>query len=561
MKLFQILTLITHLLKFSSSQSTSLSSDLTIQDLTLTVEDALTANPDNYFCKTFPPVTQDTYIHKIEAFPGTTRKNIHHIILNIHEKPELDHLFKLNSNTPPTFGDTYNCKHQYDHDHSKENYVYYAWAMDADPLVLPWNSSFLVKKGFSMQIEVHFLKRPEVSQNLTPGLRIHSLKPGTKPEFLVGTYLLVGMGFEITPFTGNYPVDIKTKAPRDLKIFAARVHAHQWSKTSTAYVFDKQTNQPRMLIQGMPHWTQEFYNRIPEPAMIRKGETVVGRCVFNNNLPQTIIVGANAKDEMCNFYFLYIEKLEVFQPIDVVVGRNSKLGSMLPNKSYGVPDFAGFSGETAKQLGRAEIPKPEFLINIGMAMDHEAEMRHEEMQNDPTKRDYFFQGEKLKGSSSVALDAKGNYLFVFHRGGRVFDQNTFDWHANPNTNDKIISEWTTIYTGNPNFITNSTIKVLDAYTGQEIYDFGALQFLMPHGIYIDEKNQYLYVTDVGQHKVFRLKIDNLGRYVQEDQPTFQFFGNANLNWEKVGDGNFCMPTDVAVKHGKIYVSDGYWVVV
>ena len=136
------------------------------------------------------------------------------------------------------FNDTYSCKHDIYHDPDKENFIMYAWAMDAKPLILPDDSAFKVKKGYSFQLEVHYLSavsKIEKQEEISPGLELEILSSNLKPEYLVGTWYVGAEEFKIPPFTANYPVDISAKVPRDLTIFAARVHAHQWSKTNTAY--------------------------------------------------------------------------------------------------------------------------------------------------------------------------------------------------------------------------------------------------------------------------------------------------------------------------------------
>ena len=205
-------------------------------------ETSTRASPDSYFCTTYPPLEKDTYITEIAALPGVSVDYIHHIILNVHEKPLLNHVIPIdpNQNSKSTYFNTpYNCKHTITFDSTKEHTTYYAWAMNANPLKLPSDSAFKVKKGYSFQLEVHYLSavsKIEGLEEISPGLELEILSSNQKPEYLVGTWYVGAEEFKIPPFTANYPVDISAKVPRDLTIFAARVHAHQWSKTNTAYV-------------------------------------------------------------------------------------------------------------------------------------------------------------------------------------------------------------------------------------------------------------------------------------------------------------------------------------
>ena len=584
--------LISTILLISSQISAQANNHL---DLKLSPLQTQIATSDDYFCITYKPLSEDIYINKIEALPGVTRKYTHHIILNAFEAPSFEYAYKLapvgESNgvgasydtyndkfstlggNLASYEDPYNCKHIMTQKPNSKSTVLYAWGMDANPLILPENSGFKVKKGWSLSIELHFLTKPP--EGYAPGLRISLTEE--KPKYLVGIWLLLSGNFKIPRMTANFPVDLQAKVPRNLTVFAGRVHAHQWSKVSTAYVGpDRQSSthatfpNRQMIIQGMPHWTQEFYTRLPGPINLTKNQLVTARCVFSNNLDMPITVGSDAKDEMCNFYLLYIDTYENFQQLDVDWKPNMFLGDdSIPLSSYSVPDFAGYSGVKVEGAPK----KPDFIAEVGMDISHK-DMNMDMKMN--TKKDYFYQGNQLKSASSTALDAKSNYLFVFHRAGRVWQQNTFNWQVITDPEDSSSRKEAGIWNGGEG-IDKPTIKVLDAYTGQELANFGGKKrFKMPHGIFIDSRNEYLYITDVGNHAVYRTKFSNIGEYrdfseqkTSENSPTFTFSPAVlqdTINWQTFGDDKFCMPTDISEMNdpfdptGKkkyILISDGY----
>ena len=299
---------------------------------------------------------------------------------------------------------------------------------------------------------------------------------------------------------------------------------------------------------------------------------------------------------MCNFYFLYIDKYQDFKQLPYIVQNNRLLGDEIPSfddqypkSSYQVPDFAGFSGVKVQKIPE----KPEFIVKVGMDM---SDMMDDSNMKMNQVQDPFFQGDKINGASSTAIDAKGRFLFVFHRGSRVWEGSTFTWSVGPDPNNffktnsqqnqqqqklQQIKPTTNWNLGNENYIQDNTIKIIDAHSGQELFNFGKNSFLMPHGIHIDDGNNYLYVTDVGNNQVYRTNFSkNIGKYykykydtrgrepLEDDRyPTFKI--NPRLSspeatereklWQPFGDNKFCMPTDVMThKFTKnVFISDGY----
>ncbi len=124
--------------------------------------------------------------------------------------------------------------------------------------------------------------------------------------------------------------------------------------------------------------------------------------------------------------------------------------------------------------------------------------------------------------TGISIDSK-QHIFVFHRAGR---------------------KWTDPFP--EAFIDKNTILELDAETGTIINEWGANQFIMPHGLTVDREDN-IWVTDVGLHQI--LKFSHDGKLLMK-LGVAKTPGNDSLH--------FNLPTDVAVADdGSFYVSDGY----
>uniref|UniRef100_A0A8C5TJ17 Peptidylglycine alpha-amidating monooxygenase n=1 Tax=Malurus cyaneus samueli TaxID=2593467 RepID=A0A8C5TJ17_9PASS len=136
--------------------------------------------------------------------------------------------------------------------------------------------------------------------------------------------------------------------------------------------------------------------------------------------------------------------------------------------------------------------------------------------------------------SGLSLDPENN-LVVFHRGDRVWDENSFD--------SKFVYQQRGL---GP--IDQNTIIVMNPSNAKLLHSTGKSLFYLPHGLSVD-KNGNFWVTDVALHQVFKLGAS--------DKKPLLTLGVA---LQPGSDRNhFCQPTDVAVDPitGSIYVSDGY----
>jgi peptidylamidoglycolate lyase len=132
------------------------------------------------------------------------------------------------------------------------------------------------------------------------------------------------------------------------------------------------------------------------------------------------------------------------------------------------------------------------------------------------------EGYRLGLCAGVGVDSHGS-VFVFHRNGRA---------------------WSTPFPEEP--IAEPTVAVIDGRTGKLLAEWGAGEFIMPHGLTLDREDN-VWLTDVGRHQVF--KFTHEGRLLltlgERGQPG-------------ADQSHFNLPTDVAVlPDGSFYVSDGY----
>jgi peptidylamidoglycolate lyase len=130
----------------------------------------------------------------------------------------------------------------------------------------------------------------------------------------------------------------------------------------------------------------------------------------------------------------------------------------------------------------------------------------------------------LGNPTGVGIDTNQN-VFIFHRAGRNWPL----FGSMPNTN-----------------IASNTILLLDRLNGKILNSWGGNLFIMPHGLTVD-KNNNVWVTDVGLHQVFKFSHDGhlLMKLGESKIP-----GNDSAHFNR--------PTDVAVADdGSFYVSDGY----
>ncbi|KHJ75114.1 NHL repeat protein, partial [Oesophagostomum dentatum] len=103
-------------------------------------------------------------------------------------------------------------------------------------------------------------------------------------------------------------------------------------------------------------------------------------------------------------------------------------------------------------------------------------------------------GVKLGQVAGLAFQ-DDNTLVIFHRAGRVWDQNSYDQYN--------------VLMGKNRDPINDDVILIVSVAGNEtrlVNKLGKNKFYMPHGIYMD-KQGFLYTTDVGSHTVAKWRIN------------------------------------------------------
>lgn len=132
------------------------------------------------------------------------------------------------------------------------------------------------------------------------------------------------------------------------------------------------------------------------------------------------------------------------------------------------------------------------------------------------------EGKRLGHCAGVGVDSHGD-VFVFHRNERT---------------------WSTPFPEAA--IGEPTVAVINGATGELMAEWGAGEFVMPHGLTLDAED-HVWLTDVARQQVFKYTHD--GRLLL----TLGELGRAGADAT-----HFNLPTDVAVlPDGSFYVSDGY----
>ncbi|XP_047741152.1 peptidyl-glycine alpha-amidating monooxygenase B [Hyalella azteca] len=138
--------------------------------------------------------------------------------------------------------------------------------------------------------------------------------------------------------------------------------------------------------------------------------------------------------------------------------------------------------------------------------------------------------------TAVDLDSNNN-VYIFHRGGRVWDGESF-------TADNYLANSSVL---GP--IQQHTILLLDAVSGALLLQCGHDFFYMPHGLTVDAEDN-LWVTDVAMHQVFKFP-PKFG----DGKPLLTLGTLLEPGSDK---SHFCKPAAVAVlKNGDFFVADGY----
>ncbi|KAK3098853.1 hypothetical protein FSP39_023767 [Pinctada imbricata] len=256
---------------------------LTQKEITLdaVMKSAKPTRNDEYLCSSHKlPANEELYITQYKAIADAGRA--HHILLFGCDEPAVDsktwHCGRI-------------CKSQ--------EQILFAWAKNADPLVLPDGVGFRVGANTQIKyivVQVHYVHPLPETFKISFSFN--------RQRYLAGIYLLLAYSVVIPGKSEKVHADISCqfKASGPIYPFGYRTHAHSLGRVITGY----QVNGTYHRIgKGNPQWPQAFYP-VEDKIVIKPGDYLTGRCTYNSTgRGRSTYIGATANDEMCNFYIMF----------------------------------------------------------------------------------------------------------------------------------------------------------------------------------------------------------------------------------------------------------------
>uniref|UniRef100_A0A8C0V4Z9 Peptidylglycine alpha-amidating monooxygenase n=1 Tax=Cyanistes caeruleus TaxID=156563 RepID=A0A8C0V4Z9_CYACU len=497
---------------------------------------------DTYFCMSVPlPVNDEAYV--VDFKPHASMDTVHHMLLfGCNEPSSTENYWDCDEGT---------CK-------DKSN-ILYAWARNAPPTRLPKGVGFRVggetgSRYFVLQVHYGDVSAFRDKHKDCSGVTLHLTHQ--KQPLIAGMYLMMSVNTVIPPGRKVVNADIACHYKRSpMHLFAYRVHTHRLGKVVSGYRV--RNGQWTLIGRQSPQLPQAFYP-VKYPVDISYDDILAARCVFSGEGRTTEThIGGTANDEMCNFYIMYymeakhaVSYMTCTQNANPDMFRNipQEANIPIPVKSDVLKMMHGHHEETKNSDASSllqQARKEEEEILDQETKDNDASYLLQQAKKEQTEildQDFHIEEAmewpvldlKLGQVSGLALDPEDN-LVVFHRGDRVWDENSFD--------SKFVYQQRGL---GP--IEQNTILVLNPSNAKLLHSTGKSLFYLPHGLSVDKNGNY-WVTDVALHQVFKLGAN--------DKEPLLILGVA---LQPGSDKNhFCQPTDVAVDPitGSIYVSDGY----
>ncbi|XP_015379796.1 PREDICTED: peptidyl-alpha-hydroxyglycine alpha-amidating lyase 1-like [Diuraphis noxia] len=190
--------------------------------------------------------------------------------------------------------------------------------------------------------------------------------------------------------------------------------------------------------------------------------------------------------------------------------------------------------QTSFQLQQMASNQPYGQIQVDNIDNSNVDVFHQFHFHESSEWPFPHQIDNSIGQISGVSISKDNFVYIFHRGDREWNQTTFfqnnvyrEKHKGP--------------------ISEQVVVVLDPKNGSVIKRWGGHRFYMPHGITVDHENN-VWLTDVALHQVFK--------FSPNSENVLMTFGTEFVPGNDLD--KFCKPTSVAVTtSGEFYVADGY----
>ncbi|OUC49475.1 copper type II ascorbate-dependent monooxygenase domain protein [Trichinella nativa] len=168
-------------------------------------------------------------------------------------------------------------------------------------------------------------------------------------------------------------------------------------------------NKWTLIGKGNPQWPQWFYP-VKDKITITKGDTIAAQCIFDStSRGNTTQIGAHGMDEMCNFYMYYFVELKHLDVLEDFSACGSSADESL---------FSEYPADANKPLP----PNPVFEKQAKMV----AERFGTYLFRPELIADWLQSLDVAIGQiSGIAIDGDDNVL-IFHRGPRIWDEQSFD---------------------------------------------------------------------------------------------------------------------------------------
>ncbi|KAK6105982.1 Copper type II ascorbate-dependent monooxygenase C-terminal domain family protein [Brugia pahangi] len=469
-----------------------------VRQVTIQVNGYKPVIDDDYIAVSMP--IEPGYIVRFEPFADADR--VHHILLYGCSYPAWPKPFWKGFSTCRGF----------------ESHILYAWARNAPDLKLPQDVAFSVGHNFDsikyLIMQVHYA-HPFVGKiEDYSGITLHMINE--RPRHMAAV-LLFESGTSIQPGFSHFQTNASCIYSGDTPIhpFAFRTHTHSMGRIVSA--FYKHSDKWTMIGKRNPQWPQLF-QPIEANLTISNSDLMAAVCVYDSSMKKSVVkIGGTGQDEMCNFYMMFYWDATSPNPF---------------------PEGAFCVAQEERDLVNEEYPT-EGTIPLQPHPDWEQQAHQGKLFGiiegiAATSVD----GIKLGQVSALSFDSFGN-LVIFHRGSRSWDSMSFDMGNNLRDKRPIMEDviLITYYSDKP----NGTLSLRNKY--------GSEKFYMPHGLTIDQQNDY-YTTDVGSHQVIKWSLSH-GSLTQAFALGEKFVPGSDQK-------HFCKPAGIAVTmDGSIFVADGY----
>lgn len=495
--------------------------------------DVTPTQDDDYLCTSTKLNVRDSYIIGFE--PHADMKKVHHMLV-------------FGCSSLGTSSNHWQCGHHHLLCHGMS--IIYAWGRNADPLKLPDGVGFKVGRQADVNhilLQVHYLhKLPEKTYDRS-GVTMRLTR--SPQPYLAGIQLIASGKGLIPKHTGRSIIDITCQVDRNINVFAYRVHAHSLGRVIVGYRYNPNTAEWTVLSRGNPQWPQAFYPT-SEIYTITPDDYLAARCVYNSTFRDIdTTIGGTSMDEMCNLYLMYYVDNTLGSSYATTASGNGLAYGKCVTKSEESPLRPPRGSDAELPPNPALDMTPSSDITAGGQAESEKAAKEQQSRDIRLSFSYTLDegypiGQRTFGQIAAVDIDKNNNVIIFHRHDHVWGGETFDYNGK-----YLLSQSTPI--------SLVTVITIDPIGKKILNSWGKNLFFMPHGLSIDLTGNYVWLTDVALHQVFKFPINGTEPNAPVGtQPTALI--TLGKRFEPGWDENhFCQPTSVADTGDFVFVADGY----